>query len=392
MRDTEPAGPSGVLVALLAIATGVLVANLYYAQPLIAAIGPALGITPALAGSVVSVTQVGYGVGLFLLVSLADRLENRRLVLVTLGVTVVALLVAATARSAAMFFAASFAVGVCSTGAQVIVPFVAHLAPAARRGRVVGNVMAGLLTGIMLARPAASFVAASFGWRAVFAGSAGLMLVVGAVLARMMPPHAPEGGPSYAQILASMGRIFREMPVVRRRAIYQALLFAAFNIFWTAVPLLLASRFGLGQRGIGLFALAGAGGALAAPLAGRLADRGYVRAATLGAMLTLALCFLGTRWAAAAGALAMLVVLAVVLDAAVQVNQVVGQRVIFATPGEVRGRVNAIYMTILFAGGAVGSTLGSITYQRGGWSLSALAGAGLAALALAFFFTERRGA
>ncbi|MGH6882864.1 MAG: MFS transporter, partial [Hypericibacter sp.] len=204
-RTTEPgSGPSSTLIILFAIATGALVANLYYAQPLIASIGPELGISPGLAGSIASISQIGYGIGLFFLVSLADLVENRGLVLGTLALTIVGSVVAATATSAPVFFAASLLTGLCSTGAQVLLPFIAHLAPEARRGRVVGSVMAGVLTGIMLARPAALFIAAALGWRAVFWASAGLMLAIGLMLARVMPREQPRGGMHYGQILASM--------------------------------------------------------------------------------------------------------------------------------------------------------------------------------------------
>lgn len=383
-------GPSRALVAVLSVATGALVANLYYAQPLVATIGPEIGVTPDLAGSVVSVTQIGYGMGLFLLVSLADLVESRKLVLTTLAVTVLGLLGMATATFAAPFFLAAFVIGLCSTGAQVLIPLVAHLAPPEQRGRVVGNVMAGLLTGIMLARPAALFVAASFGWRAVFWSSAVLMVVIGFGLARMMPRYQPRGGIHYGRILMSMAGLMRDTPFLRWRAAYQALLFGAFNMFWTAVPLLLADRFGLDEHGIGLFALAGAGGALAAPMAGRLADRGLTRVATAGAMMTVGAAYLATGWAASLALLPVLVVLAIAIDAAVQTNQVVSQRIIFSVPAEIRGRVNALYMTITFGGGALGSLLGTMTYHGGGWTLTAAAGCVIGAVALLLFALEAR--
>jgi predicted MFS family arabinose efflux permease len=184
--------------------------------------------------------------------------------------------------------------------------------------------------------------------------------------------------------------LFRERPAVRRRALYQVFLFAAFNMLWTAAPIMLAERFGLSTEGIAAFALAGAGGALAAPVAGRLADRGLVRATTAGAMIVLALSFLSTIWAVAAALMALLVIATILIDAAVQANQVVSQRVIFAVPSEIRGRVNAIYMTLTFGGGAAGSVLGTVTYHWGGWDATAGAGALMGALALAFFATERR--
>ena len=382
---------SPALVTVVAIATGALVANLYYAQPLIGSIGPELGISDRLAGAVTSVTQIGYGAGLFLLVSLADIVENRRLVLTTLSLTIVALVAAALSTVAVPFFVASFVVGVCSTGAQVLIPFVSHLVPVERRGRTVGNIMAGLLTGIMLARPAALFIAASFGWRAVFWCSAVLMVAILIALVRMMPKHPPSGRMHYFKILSSMAGLWMTLPALRWRAAYQFLMFAAFNMFWTAAPLMLAEQLGLSQRAIGLFALAGAGGALSAPLAGRLADRGLSKATTCGSMLLVGIGFLATDWAAAAQMVVGLAVLAFLIDAGVQANQVVSQRIIFsaATAGN-RGRINALYMTVTFGGGALGSLLGTVSYHWGGWAATAVTGGVIGLMLLAIFAMELR--
>lgn len=389
-KDIRFAEPSAAFVAIFAIATGALVANLYYAQPLIAAIGSEIGIKPSLAGSISSVTQIGYGVGLFLLVSLADLVENKRLVLTLLVLTTVGLIGAATSVTATPFFVASFVVGVCSSAAQVLLPFIAHLVPEARRGRIVGNVMAGVLTGIMLARPAALFIAAHFGWRAVFWWSAALMFLIGIMLFRVMPKHQPARGKHYFHILWSMVGLFRDMPLLRERALYQALMFAAFNMFWTAAPMMLADRLGMSQQGIALFALAGAGGALAAPIAGRFADRGHTRLMTIGAMATLGITscaaglFADWKW------LALLIVLTILFDAAIQTNQITSQRIIFSAPQDVRGRINAIYMTINFVGGATGSVLGTMTYHGGGWPLTAASGGIIGLLLLISFAIANR--
>jgi predicted MFS family arabinose efflux permease len=383
-------GPSAALVTLIAVAVGALVANLYYAQPLIASIGPEIGVQLDLAGSIVSVTQIGYGVGLFFLVSLADLVENKTLVMVTLGLTALGLVGMALSTTALPLFVASFVIGVCSTGAQVLLPMVVQLMPIERRGRLVGNLMGGLLGGIMLARPVALFIAASFGWRAVFWASSVLMIAIGIGLYRMLPRHQPKSGMHYGQILGSMLGLAREMPAVRWRAIYQALMFMAFNMFWTTAPLMLADRFHLSQYGIGLFALAGAGGALAAPIAGRLADRGLGNVLTFGAMMTLSLCFFGTSFTFGIAGLIVLVLLTIALDAAVQVNQIVGQRIIFSVSAERRGRVNAIYMPTAFAGGAIGSIAGTLTYHSGGWTMTAVIGALVGALAFLLFMIELR--
>lgn len=374
--------PSAAFITLMAVAIGAMVANLYYAQPLVASIGTAIGISPALAGSISSVTQIGYGIGLFFLVSLADLLDNKKLVLGLVTLTALGLVGTALAANAPIFFTAYLTVGICSCGAQILLPFTAQLVPLATRGRVMGNVMAGVLTGIMLARPVSLFIAASLGWRAVFLLSACLMILVGACLARVMPRDAPHRELPYVQVLASMARLAADRPAVLWRSAFQALMFAAFNVFWTAVPLMLVQRFGLGGRAIAVFALAGAGGALAAPFAGRLADRGLGTAATASAMTLLGLCFALTVVAVHVGSLVMLAVLAIVIDAAVQTNQVVSQRTIFAVPAEIRGRVNAVYMTISFMGGALGSMLSTLTFHQGGWTLTAIAGALLGAINL----------
>jgi predicted MFS family arabinose efflux permease len=316
--------------------------------------------------------------------------ESKKLILTTLTITALSLLGMAVSTAAAPFFLAAFLIGVCSTGAQVLLPLVVQLVPLERRGRVVGNVMAGLLTGIMLARPVALFISASFGWRAVFYASAVLMVVIGVALYLMLPQHKPKAGMHYGQILWSMVGIVKEMPAVRWRATYQFFIFAAFNLFWTVAPVMLAEKFHLSQSGIGLFALAGAGGALSAPIAGRLADRGLSKILSGFVMLAVALSFAGTILAVNALALIALVVLTIILDGAVQANQIVSQRIIFSVAAERRGRVNAFYMTCTFLGGAIGSVLGTIVYHAGGWQGTAITGALLGLVPFVLFLIELR--
>ncbi len=390
-QDLAQEGPPGISSAVTfacAVACGVIVANLYYAQPLIALIAPELHLSPGIAGLIVTLTQLGYAGGLLFVVPLADRIENRRLILTTIGIVALALAGLAAARSAPAFLAAAMAVGFCSAGVQVVVPFAASLAREETRGRTIGNVMSGLLAGIMLARPIASMIAEVAGWRAVFGASAVAMLVLGIWLARALPERRPQSGHGYGEILRSMGQILMRERPLQRRAIYQGFVFAIFNIFWTSAPLLLADRFGYGQTGIALFALAGAAGALAAPIAGRLGDRGYIRLGTAGALLTIAASCLLAGWAGALHSLLLLVVFALTLDGATQINQVLGQRVIFSLPGEDRGRVNAIYMTILFVLGAGGSAIATLAYHAAGWWGAMGAGAVLGSIVTLFFATE----
>ncbi|HVZ84519.1 MAG TPA: MFS transporter [Terracidiphilus sp.] len=388
---TQPV--SAGLLILLAVACGLIVANIYYVQPLAGPIGHALGISPAATGLIVTLTQIGYGLGLLFVVPLGDLHETRRLVLAALAVACASLLAAAVARNATVFLLASLVIGVSSTAVQILVPYAAHLAPPHLRGRTVGQVMSGLLIGIMLSRPAASFLTDLFNWAAIFYIAAGLMALLALVLALRLPPRRPPPGPHYFALLVSMAHLYRTTPVLRRRAAYQALLFGAFTLFWTVSPLLLASPlFGLSQRGIALFALVGVAGALAAPLAGHLGDRGHSRAATGIAMISVFAGFLLTRLVHSGSfvALSLLTLGAILLDFGVSSSLVIGQRAIYTLRPEYRSRLNGLFMATFFAGGAVCSALGGWAYARGGWNAASWIGLILPLIALAYFATEPR--
>jgi predicted MFS family arabinose efflux permease len=387
----EGHGPPAWLALLLATACGLIVANLYYAQPLIGPISAALGLAPGAAGLIVTLAQVGYGLGLLFIVPLGDRIENRRLVLILVGLCTLALAGAGFAPNAGAFLAAALLIGLTSVAVQVLVPYAAHMAPEAQRGRVVGNVMSGLMLGIMLARPVASFVAQLTSWPVIFRLSALLMIAVAATLARLLPPRHPAAALPYRDLLASMAMLARTLPVLRRRALYQACMFGAFSLFWTTAPLLLAGpAFGLSQGGIALFALAGVAGAIASPIAGRVADRGWIRPATAVAMACVAGGFAMTHLVplGATLSLGLLVTAAIVLDFGVSANLTLGQRAIFALAPESRSRINAVYMTTFFAGGATGSALGGWAFARGGWPLASAIGIALPLIAAAYFATE----
>ncbi|HDY98979.1 MAG TPA: MFS transporter, partial [Pseudomonas sabulinigri] len=273
---------SARMTFFLALCCGLIVANLYYSQPLAGPISQALNMSPESAGLIVTLTQIGYVIGLLLVVPLADLVENRKLILAMLALSIVAVLGAALADNAVLFLTASLLIGVGAVAVQVIVPLAAHLASEERRGQVVGNVMSGLMFGIMLARPVSSFITDLYNWHAVFVFSAVVMLLLGVAIRVLLPPRAPRATLSYGSLLASMGGLALHTPILQRRAFYQAMMFGAFSLFWTTTPLLLAGpAFNLSQSGIALFALAGVAGAVSAPLAGRVADAGWTRSATL---------------------------------------------------------------------------------------------------------------
>ncbi|MFD2143172.1 MFS transporter [Ancylobacter oerskovii] len=377
---------------LLALAAGAGAANLYYAQPLIAPIAADIGLDESAASLIVTLGQIGYIAGLLLVVPLGDAIENRRLLGLVLLCAGAGLTLAAGAPSAPVFAGAAVVYGFGSVVAQVAVPFASHLATPQERGRRVGNVVAGLMTGIMLARPVASLVAHWFGWRAVFLVSAVLMLALAGGLRLMLPQRRPQGGLSLWALLRSFPTLLRTQPVLRRRIAYQMPMFGSFILFWTAVPLELAGpAFGLDQRGIALFALAGAAGVFGSSLAGRLADRGHSR---LGTGLSLASAVLGFALAAigvAQGSVMLLALGAVVLDLAVAANLVFGQRALFMLDPAIRARLNALFIAMFFLGGALGSAVASPLYVLGGWSAVSVAGIVVLLAALGYFATEGRG-
>jgi predicted MFS family arabinose efflux permease len=382
---------SSWITFLLALSCGLIVANIYYAQPLVGPIATELGLSPQAAGLVMTMTQLGYGVGLFLVVPLGDLIENRRLAVSVLALCAVALATAAYSTHPFPFFAAALCVGLGSVAVQILLPYAGHLSPEHIRGRVIGNIMTGLMLGIMLARPLSSFVASVSSWHAVYAMSAAIMVLLALLLRQTLPVRKPQARLGYGALLASMLHLARDTPMLRRRALYQAGLFGAFNLFWTTVPLVLAGpAFHMSQTGIALFALVGAAGAISAPIAGRLADRGWTRPATAVALLLTTGGFALTLLAAPGSplSLAAFVAAAIAIDFGVQGNVVLGYRALFMLGAEQRSRLNGLYMTTFFLAGAAGSAIGAWAYVHGGWTLAAWIGGLLPMLALIYLATE----
>ncbi|MEV0400726.1 MFS transporter [Actinoallomurus sp. NPDC050550] len=388
-RSAPESGPPGWLVLLLAVSCGLTVANLYYAQPLLAELSRSFGISGLAAGGLITVTQVGYAAGMVFLVPLGDRVENRRLVSTLLLLTCAALLVSATAPVFPVLLAASLVSGATSVVVQILVPFAADLAPDHSRGRIVGRVVSGLLTGILLSRTLSSLLADLAGWRVIYFTSAVLMAVLALVLRSALPTRAPSTGLSYGRLLRTTAHLVRVHAPLRRRALYQAAMFAMFSAFWTTISFVLTGPpFHYSQLGVGLFALVGAGGALIAPWAGRWADRGLTRPMTAVAFVVAALSFV----VAGVGrhSVILLAVAAILIDMAVQTTLVLGQHTIYALDPTARARLNSAYIATLFLGGAVGSQLGSVAYHEGGWTALAGFGAALPVLALLAWCTEGR--
>jgi predicted MFS family arabinose efflux permease len=357
---------SRATLLLLATIAGVSVANIYYNQPLLDAFRLSFPQSASWIGAVPSATQLGYAAGMFFLAPLGDRFDRKRLILLQLIGLVIALCAAATAPSLAVLAIASLAIGVLSTIAQHAVPFAAELAPPAERGHAVGTVMSGLLLGILLARTAAGFIAQHFGWRAVFFASIAALLALAILIVMRLPNSKPTAKLSYGALLGSMWHLIVELRELRAASFTGGAIFAGFGAFWSVLTLLLAGApFHLGPQAAGLFGIVGAAGALAAPLAGRSADkRGPLAVVSLGiALVAGAFVIFGFSSTSIVG----LFVGVIVLDVGVQAAQISNQARIFALRPEARSRINTVYMVCYFIGGATGSALGAIAWRLFEW-------------------------
>ena len=385
-------GPGGWLILAFAIACGVTVANLYYAQPLVGPIAESFGLDLSNAGVMLTMVMFGYVLGLLFLAPLGDLVENKSLILITLGALIVSLLIAAASPTATVFIIASLLVGISAVATQMILPVVAHLAPERRRGQIVGTVMSGLLFGILLSRPVATMVAGTFGWRAVFAISAVLMGGVLVLMAIALPRRKPEHSLNYIKLIHSLGHLALTTKVLHRRGAYQFLMFGTFSMFWTSMPLVLEEPpFSLGYVAMSAFLLSGASGAFVAPLAGRLADHGRSDTTTMVAMamvlFSFALTWLGGHTSGAA-AIALFVIAGILIDAGTQANFVTGQRAIYALPAQTRSRLNALYLASAFFGGTIGAAISGFAVAHGGTTAIGLIGMGAAMLGLALLGME----
>ncbi len=383
-HTTVPASAlSAKVVFLLASGAGLSVASIYYSQPMLSIMGHEFHAGVSDAGLVPTLTQVGYALGILLLAPLGDRHDRRQIIRIKGVLLALTLLLCSFSSSFPLLLLSSLAIGLAATVAQDIIPAAATLASDANRGKTVGTVMTGLLAGILLSRVFSGLVAEYFGWRSVYLLAALGVLAITLAIGAVLPRFKPNTTLSYPALLRSLGKLWADYPELRRAALAQGLLSVAFSAFWSTLAVMLAERYQLGSAVAGAFGLAGAAGALAAPLAGMFADRhgpGYVT--KIGAamvVVSFALMFLLPLLSVPAQ-LALIALSAVGFDLGIQATLVAHQTIIYAINPAARSRLNAIMFTLVFVGMASGAVLGSKTLESAGWpgvvALATLAAAG----------------
>jgi predicted MFS family arabinose efflux permease len=374
---------------LFAIAGGAAVGNLYWAQPLLDEIASSLGTSAAVAGLLVTLTQVGYALGILLVVPLGDVLDRRRLIPGVLVASAVTLLFAAVAPSFAVLLVALALVGLTTVAGQLLIPLAGDLADPASRGRVVGTIASGVLTGILVSRTVSGLVADAFGWRTIYVVAAVAALVFAVLLRRAIPELDRRDRVRYPALIASVFRAVAAHRSVRVTLVISSAVFAVFTMFWTALTFLLsAAPFGYSTSAIGLVGLAGLAGAVAAQRVGRLHDRGVsvpvTGAAIALVLVSLVVAGLGSR------SIVVVLVAVVLLDVGVQATNVLNQTRLFAIDPAARSRLNTAFVTGNFVGGAIGSALASVLWNAGGWTAVSVGGAVLVGFALTVWAVHRR--
>jgi predicted MFS family arabinose efflux permease len=377
------------LVFIMSIACAISVANLYYSQPILANMGNTFHVSFGQSGLIATVGQLGYALGLLLIVPLGDLYNRRTLIVCLLGLVTLALIATAAAPSFILLTLASLAVGVTTVVPQVIIPFAASLAPVNRRGRVVGTIMSGLLIGILGARTISGVISAYLGWRAVYWIAAALMIILAIVLRFLLPQDRPHQSMNYGQLMRSLGNLIRTQPALREASLFGALAFGAFSAFWVTLGFYLQTPpYHFGSDVTGLFGLVGIAGALAASFVGKLADKRDIRQTTglaLGVLLLslLVIWFTG-EW------IWSLIIGVILLDLGTQSTQISNQARVYTLKVDAPSRLNTVYMVTYFIGGSLGSLIASYGWAQAQWNGVCGCACVMVLCALGIFFVNGR--
>jgi len=376
------------LLWVMAIATGLIVANLYYNQPLLDDMARTFHVGSGKAGQVGGLTQLGYATGMLFIAPLADMIRRKRLILVCLALATVALVLVGMATGINLLITASYFVGIFSLIPQLLVPMTAHLAKPEERGAKIGFVMSGLLLGILLSRTISGFVGAHLGWRAMFYIAAGIMVVIWLLLFFLLPEVEPEYTGTYGALMKSLLTLIKEEPALRVAAIRGALCFACFSAFWVTLTFLLRENFNKGSDVAGLFGLVGAFGALAAGLMGKLSDK--MDAYKLSAFTLLLILISFVIFYFSAYSFIGLITGVIIMDMGVQATHISNQSLIFALRPEARNRINTIYMVTYFIGGGFGTYLAAQAWAHYKWTGVCILGIAVSVIAVVVHLLSHR--
>ena len=355
-------------ILLMAFCTGLIVANIYYCQPLVVLIAKDFNLTETVAGRITYLTQIGYALGLFLLVPLGDMFERKKQILIITGLAIFALLLAALAHSFFVLQIASVLIGACSIVPQLILPLAANLSTDENRGANIGMIMSGLLVGILASRAVSGSIGFWLDWRAVYYIAAAICALLIILMAKRFPQSYPAFKGTYKELMRSMFGYIKSQPALRETSIINFLAFAIISAFWTTMVLFLANPpFNFQTLQIGLFGIAGAAGALAAPMVGKLSDGGNPRKnLMIGFILQLVSMVL---FYFTGGHLYLFIIGIILIDIAQQAIHVTNQTRIYTLIPEARNRLNTIFMSVSFIGASCGSALGLWLWGQGGWAL-----------------------
>ena len=369
-------------VMFMALCTGLIVANIYYCQPLVVLISKEFGVAESRAGSIAFFTQLGYALGLLFFVPLGDMFEKKKHIILPTALAAASLVMAALSTSIAMLSVACVLIGCTSIVPQLILPLAAHLSPPEKRGKIIGIVMSGLLIGILLSRSLSGFIGDWLGWRAMFWIAAGITLALLLIMRMIFPEVRSQFTGSYSSLMGSLVTLIKEQPILREASVINALTFSSFGMFWTTMVLHLSNPpFHFRADQVGLFGLAAVAGALIAPLIGGSADKGNPRVAIGYGLAIVAMAFGIFHWMG--DTVTGMIIGIVLLDLGQQSVHVSNQARVYALKPEARNRLNTVYMSVSFVGTSIGSAIGLWVWDRFGWT--GICATGITVVSMAFF-------
>lgn len=371
-------------IILMALCTGLIVANIYYCQPLVVLISKDFGVAESTAGRVTFITQLGYAVGLLFFVPLGDMLEKRTQIIFTTAISVLALVAAALSPSLLMLEVASLCIGATSIVPQLIIPLAAHLSVPEKRGKIIGSIMSGLLIGILLSRTVSGFIGAWVGWRGMYWIAAGITTSLLLLMRISFPQSKPHFKGTYLSLMQSLVTLFKQQPLLREASAINALVFASFGMFWTTMVLHLSlPPFNFHSDTIGMFGLAAVAGALVAPLIGGKADKSNPRIAIGYGILIIFISFVIFYFFSFS--VIGFIIGIILLDLGLQAIHVSNQTRVYSLLPQARNRLNTVYMTISFIGTSLGSALGLWVWDIAQWTGVCIAGVAVIMLALVIY-------